>query len=52
MHFSKLAIVFAEAPDDQISGPYSEETPTNWKALCPRWNALKSGKQYSVSDLE
>ncbi|KAF8624728.1 hypothetical protein AX17_007059 [Amanita inopinata Kibby_2008] len=47
-----LAVVFAEDPKAQISGPDAEEFTKAWEDLCPRWEALKSGKQYSVSDLE
>ncbi|KAF8635405.1 hypothetical protein AX15_000403 [Amanita polypyramis BW_CC] len=46
-----LAVVFAEDAPGQISGDQSEQVTEEWKNLCPKWNALKEGKQYSVSDL-
>lgn len=48
----RLAIVLAEAPEAQISGPDAEEVPKNWQDLCPEWNTLTTGKQFSVSDLD
>ncbi|PFH46698.1 multicopper oxidase [Amanita thiersii Skay4041] len=45
-----LAIVFAEDIPDQLRGPDSEMVTKGWKNLCPKWNALKSGKQFSVND--
>lgn len=47
---ASLAIVFAEAPEDQISGPDAVETPKDWEALCPNWNSLTTGKQFSVDE--
>ncbi|KAJ7454639.1 laccase [Mycena galericulata] len=47
-----LAVVFAEDTSAQIAGPSKEITPANWEALCPTWEALKTGKQFSVSDLQ
>ncbi|KAJ7513132.1 laccase, partial [Mycena galericulata] len=47
-----LAVVFAEDPSGQIQGGSKEATPASWKALCPTWEALKTGKQFSVSDLQ
>ncbi|KAF9459992.1 laccase [Collybia nuda] len=47
-----LAIVFAEDPKGQVSGPNAIETPKDWKDLCPKWNSLKSGKQFSINDFE
>lgn len=44
-----LAIVFAEAPQDQVAEPYAE-TPVDWNTLCPKWNSLKSGKQFSIME--
>ncbi|KAF8063624.1 laccase [Lyophyllum atratum] len=35
-----LAIVFAEAPADNIAGPQSQITPQDWKDLCPMYDAL------------
>ncbi|KAF5378072.1 hypothetical protein D9615_007511 [Tricholomella constricta] len=35
-----LAIVFAEAPADNIEGPQSQITPQDWKDLCPEYDAL------------
>ncbi|KAF9449616.1 multicopper oxidase [Macrolepiota fuliginosa MF-IS2] len=35
-----LAIVFAEAPKDNVSGPQSQITPQDWKDLCPMYNEL------------
>lgn len=35
-----LAIVFAEAPADNIAGPQSQITPQDWKNLCPMYDAL------------
>ncbi|KAF8896583.1 laccase 6 [Infundibulicybe gibba] len=35
-----LAVVFAEAPQDNISGPNSQITPQDWKDLCPMYDAL------------
>ncbi|KAJ7509112.1 laccase [Mycena galericulata] len=45
-----LAVVFAEDPSGQIAGDSKEITPANWEALCPTWEALKTGKQFSVED--
>ncbi|KAF9456908.1 laccase [Collybia nuda] len=45
-----LAVVFAEAIADQVKGPSAIDPPTPWDQLCPKWNALKTGKQYSVTD--
>ncbi|KAF9468169.1 laccase [Collybia nuda] len=36
-----LAVVFAEAPTDNVSGPNSQITPADWKNLCPLYNELK-----------
>lgn len=49
---SGLAIVFAEDPKGQISGTGAVEAPKDWKELCPKWESLKSGKQYSLTDYE
>lgn len=35
-----LAVVFAEAPADQRSGPKSVIVPAAWNNLCPIYNAL------------
>ncbi|KXN80855.1 Laccase-2 [Leucoagaricus sp. SymC.cos] len=35
-----LAVVFAEAPEDNINGLQSQKTPDDWKALCPMYNEL------------
>lgn len=48
----KLAIVFAEAPEDIVSSPHAEKKSSDWDSLCPKWEALKSGKQFSMNDLE
>ncbi|EIM91692.1 laccase [Stereum hirsutum FP-91666 SS1] len=45
-----LAIVFAEAPEDQVAGYYAEERPKDWEALCPKWNSLTEGKQFALDD--
>lgn len=47
-----LAIVFAEAPKDEVAGYYAEERPKDWEALCPKWNSLTKGKQFSINDSE
>ncbi|KAF8351842.1 laccase [Amanita rubescens] len=47
-----LAIVFAEDPQDQIAGPYAEEFTQEWENLCPKWNSLKTGKQYTIDDFQ
>ncbi|KAK2466587.1 hypothetical protein APHAL10511_001449 [Amanita phalloides] len=47
-----LAIVFAEDPQDQIAGPDAEEYTQEWADLCPKWNSLKTGKQYSIDDFQ
>jgi len=36
-----LAVVFGEAPADNISGPQSQITPQDWKDLCPEYNELE-----------
>ncbi|KAF7760657.1 CAZyme family AA1 [Agaricus bisporus var. burnettii] len=36
-----LAIVFAEAPEDNVEGPQSQITPQDWLDLCPEYNALE-----------
>ncbi|GLB43059.1 putative multicopper oxidase family protein [Lyophyllum shimeji] len=40
-----LAIVFAEAPADNIAGPQSQITPQDWKDLCPMYDALEADFQ-------
>lgn len=35
-----LAVVFAEAPEDNVSGPASQITPQDWKDLCPEYDLL------------
>ncbi|KAG6836660.1 Laccase-1 [Arthromyces matolae] len=40
-----LAVVFAEAPADNIAGPQSQITPQDWKDLCPEYNALNADLQ-------
>nr|UDP83122.1 laccase 6 [Cyathus bulleri] len=35
-----LAVVFAEAPEDNISGPQAQITPEDWESLCPQYDAL------------
>ncbi|KAJ3568355.1 hypothetical protein NP233_g5768 [Leucocoprinus birnbaumii] len=35
-----LAVVFGEAPEDNVSGPQSQITPQDWKDLCPEYDAL------------
>ncbi|KAF9447931.1 multicopper oxidase [Macrolepiota fuliginosa MF-IS2] len=35
-----LAIVFAEAPEDNVSGPAAQITPDDWKDLCPEYNEI------------
>jgi iron transport multicopper oxidase len=35
-----LAVVFGEAPEDNISGPQSQIQTADWKALCPTYNNL------------
>jgi iron transport multicopper oxidase len=35
-----LAIAFAEAPEDNISGPAAQITPQDWLDLCPEYDAL------------
>jgi len=37
-----LAVVFGEAPEDNISGPQSQITPQDWKDLCPIYDDLAS----------
>jgi len=44
--------VFAEDPEDQISGPDAEEVTQEWKNLCPKWNSLTTGKQYTIDDFQ
>ncbi|KAK2461224.1 hypothetical protein APHAL10511_006751 [Amanita phalloides] len=46
-----LAVVFAEDVPGQRSGGQSQTVTEAWKELCPKWNATKTGKQYTVSDL-
>jgi iron transport multicopper oxidase len=46
-----LAVVFAEDPEGIISGPKSQKITDSWKELCPIWDGLKSGKQFSLSDI-
>ncbi|TFK35168.1 laccase [Crucibulum laeve] len=36
-----LAIVFAEAPEDNVSGPQAQITPQDWESLCPDYDALE-----------
>ncbi|RDB26212.1 Laccase-1 [Hypsizygus marmoreus] len=36
-----LAVVFGEAPADNISGPKSQITPKDWQNLCPSYNKLR-----------
>ncbi|KAF8623777.1 hypothetical protein AX15_006218 [Amanita polypyramis BW_CC] len=45
-----LAVVFAEDPKDQSSGPNAEEVTEDWKNLCPKWNSIHTGKQYTIDD--
>ncbi|KAF5348571.1 hypothetical protein D9756_009656 [Leucocoprinus leucothites] len=40
-----LAIVFAEAPEDNVSGPQAQITPQEWKDLCPDYDALPPSTQ-------
>jgi len=35
-----LAIAFAEAPEENVSGPQSQITPQDWKDLCPSYDQL------------
>ncbi|KAL9715578.1 Laccase-1 [Leucoagaricus gongylophorus] len=35
-----LAVVFAEAPEDNVEGPASQITPQDWKDLCPEFDDL------------
>ena len=35
-----LAIVFAEAPEDNVSGPQAQTVSQDWEDLCPAYNAL------------
>ncbi|KAF9447936.1 multicopper oxidase [Macrolepiota fuliginosa MF-IS2] len=35
-----LAIVFTEAPEDNVSGPAAQITPGDWKDLCPEYNEI------------
>ncbi|KAG6918644.1 laccase, multicopper oxidase, benzenediol:oxygen oxidorectuctase [Tephrocybe rancida] len=35
-----LAVVFGEAPADNISGPKAQITPQDWKDLCPAYDKL------------
>ena len=49
---SGLAVIFAEDPQDQLAGPNAEEFTQEWENLCPKWNSLKTGKQYSIDDFQ
>ncbi|PFH53178.1 multicopper oxidase [Amanita thiersii Skay4041] len=40
-----LAIVFGEAPQDNIEGPQAQITPDDWLALCPTYNDLEAELQ-------
>ena len=40
-----LAIVFAEAPEDNVEGPASQITPQDWKDLCPEFDDLAPTEQ-------
>ncbi|KAK7461885.1 Laccase-1 [Stygiomarasmius scandens] len=35
-----LAVVFAEAPADNLAGPHAQITPDEWLALCPKYEDL------------
>ncbi|KAJ3562276.1 hypothetical protein NP233_g9679 [Leucocoprinus birnbaumii] len=35
-----LAVVFAEAPEDNVSGPAAQITPQDWLDLCPDYDQL------------
>jgi iron transport multicopper oxidase len=35
-----LAIVFAESPEDNVSGPQAQITPQDWLDLCPEYNEI------------
>lgn len=45
-----LAVIFAEDTQGQLSGGQSQIITPAWKDLCPTWNSLTSGKQYSLND--
>lgn len=46
MHFEAgLAVVFAEAPTEVVSGPDSVDPGDDWDALCPIYNALPLDEQ-------
>ncbi|PFH47612.1 multicopper oxidase [Amanita thiersii Skay4041] len=47
-----LAVVLAVDPEGQVSGPGAVRHDKAWDNLCPKWNALKEGKQFSMSDWE
>ncbi|KAL0947899.1 hypothetical protein HGRIS_010534 [Hohenbuehelia grisea] len=40
-----LAIVFAEAPEDNVSGPDAQIVPQDWNTLCPSYDALPPEEQ-------
>ncbi|KAF5345415.1 hypothetical protein D9756_010969 [Leucocoprinus leucothites] len=40
-----LAVVFAEAPEENVSGPQSQITPEDWENLCPMYNELSPDLQ-------
>ncbi|KAF8075293.1 laccase 17 [Lyophyllum atratum] len=40
-----LAVVFAEAPSDLVSGPSSQRIKLSWLALCPIYQALPPAQQ-------
>jgi iron transport multicopper oxidase len=40
-----LAVVFAEAPDDVLSGADSVDPDDEWDELCPIYNALPADQQ-------
>jgi iron transport multicopper oxidase len=40
-----LAIVFAEAPEDNVKGPQSQIITQEWKNLCPAYDKLDPALQ-------